>query len=202
METVTVKVGGECREVGLREAWQYVSPEEYREMTRESELRHFHDTHNFCGVCGSRTVETGEISRHCPECGRDYFPSISPAIAVLVKRGEKALLVHARNFTHPMFALVAGFVEPGENLEECVAREIKEETTLSVTNIRYFGSQSWPFPSQLMVGFIAEWQEGEISFADGELTDGGWFTRENPPRLPTMPSLSRVIIDSWIKGEM
>ena len=138
----------------------------------------------------------------CPGCGREFFPQLNPAIVVLVTKGEEALLVHAADFRRPFYALVAGFVETGETLEECVAREIREETTLEVEDIRYFGSQSWPFPHQLMLGFTARWKSGEIRFADGELTSGGFFRRENPPLLPTPPSLSRAIIDAWINREI
>ncbi len=146
--------------------------------------------------------ESSDISRKCTVCGREDFPNLSPAILVLVKRGEKALLVHARNFTRPMFALVAGFVETGESLEECVMREVREETSLEINNIRYFGSQSWPFPSQLMIAFTADYSSGDIIFADEELTQGGWFDRENVPLLPTLPSLSRRLIDAWLNNIM
>ena len=128
------------KEVGLRELWNYVSEEEWKKESRDSELRYFHDTHRHCGSCGAEMRESSDISRKCTVCGREDFPNLSPAILVLVKRGEKALLVHARNFTRPMFALVAGFVETGESLEECVMREVREETSLEINNIRYFGS--------------------------------------------------------------
>ena len=110
--------------------------------------------------------------------------------------------MHADNFKRPFHALVAGFVETGETLEECVAREVREETTLEIEDIRYFGSQSWPFPHQLMLGFTARWREGEVRFADGELTSGGFFRRDALPELPTPPSLSRAIIDAWIEGKL
>lgn len=195
-------VDGEEREVGLREAWQYLGDEKWKIEARRAELDHFFRTHRFCGSCGAEMKPASEISVKCPACGREDFPSLSPAILVLVKRGEEALLVHARNFSNPVYALVAGFVETGENLEECVSREVREETSLEVDNVRYFASQSWPFPSQLMVAFTADYAGGEIRFADGELTSGGWFSRNNPPALPTLPSLSRRLIDSWLRGEV
>lgn len=190
------------REVGLRELWNYVSEEEWKKEARNAELQYFRDTHRFCGSCGTQMQPSTEISVKCPSCGREDFPYLSPAILVLIKRGEKALLVHARNFSRPMFALVAGFVETGESLEECVAREVAEETSLKIRDIKYFGSQSWPFPSQLMIAFTAEHSAGELSFADGELSDGGWFSRENPPLLPTLPSLSRRLIDAWLENKI
>ena len=129
------------------------------------------------------------------------FPQPLPAILVLVKRGEKALLVHARNFTRPMFALVAGFVETGESLEECVMREVRGKrhlwkSTISATSAASHG----PFPSQLMIAFTADYSSGDIIFADEELTQGGWFDRENVPLLPTLPSLSRRLIDAWLNN--
>ena len=182
----------------LREQVGRMSPEEWRRVSAERELEHYRNVNRFCGSCGAE-VRPGEgLQLLCTGCGREIFPSISPAIVVLVRRGEKALLVHARNFKRPMYALVAGFVEPGETLEECVAREVAEETGLVIGNIAYAGSQSWPFPSQLMIGFHADWKEGEIEFHDGELSDGGWFSRENPPVLPLPGSLSRRLIDEWL----
>lgn len=203
MNKVKVMIDGEEREVGLREAWRYLSADDYRREVRRAELEYFRDTHRFCGVCGAPTEASGEISVKCTSCGREYFPSLSPAVLVLVRRGDEALLVHARSFSRPeMFALVAGFVETGETLEECVAREVAEETSLRITNIRYFGSQSWPFPSQLMIAFTADYVSGELGFADNELSAGGWFSRDSLPELPTLPSLSRMLIDAWINLEV
>lgn len=203
-----VNINGEIREVPLREAWNYLSPAEWKQAVRNAELKHFRSTHRFCGCCGSPMTPSSEISMKCSKCSREDFPSLSPAILVLVTRRltdgvDEALLVHARSFFRPdMFALVAGFVETGESLEECVAREVKEETSLDIDNIRYYSSQSWPFPSQLMIAFTARYAGGEIKFADNELSAGGWFTRDNPPQLPTLPSLSRRLIDEWLAGNL
>lgn len=197
-----VIINGEQREVGLREAWNYMKEEDWKAAARKAELDYFFSTHKYCGSCGEQMQLSSEISMRCPKCGREDFPSLAPAVLVLVKHGSQALLVHARNFSRPIHALVAGFVETGENLEECVRREVREETSLEIKNIRYFASQSWPFPSQLMVAFTAEYDSGELIFADGELTSGGWFTRENPPELPTMPSLSRQLINSWLNADV
>lgn len=194
---LTININGELREVGLREAWNYLPEDEWKAAAKEAELKFFRDTHRYCGTCGNQMTISTEISVKCPSCGREDFPYLSPAIVVLIKRGEKALLVHARNFKLPMYALVAGFVETGESLEECVMREVMEETSLKIKNLRYFGSQSWPFPSQLMIAFTADYDSGQVSFADGELTDAGWYSPDNLPLLPTMPSLSRRLIDAW-----
>lgn len=156
----------------------------------------------FCGTCGTKMERHTDISKLCPSCGREVFPQLTPAMVVLVKRGEEALLAQAKSFSHPVFALVAGFVETGETLEECVAREVMEETGLRITNVRYYGSQSWPFPSNLMLAFTAECAEGEISLNDGELREARFFSREEPVDLPRKGSLSRRLIDAWRSGEV
>ncbi len=186
----------------LRAAYPHLTPEQYREAMIGAEREHFDTMHRFCGRCGAETVVKSPTFRLCPKCNAEFYPVLSPAIVVLVRDGERALLVHARNFKHPeMFSLVAGFVEVGESLEECVAREVMEETSLKIKNIKYYGSQSWPFPSQLMVAFVADYDGGTISFDDDELSAGGWFDRSAPPQLPTYPSISRHVIDAWLKGE-
>lgn len=186
----------------LRQRLRDLTPEAYRDLCRETELEHFRATTRFCGSCGS-AMRPGPLGQMlCDACGNEVFPRLNPAIVVLVTRDEEALLVHARSFTTDFHALVAGFVEAGENLEQCVAREVAEETSLRITDIRYFGSQAWPFPSQLMIAFTARYAGGEILFSDGELSAGGWFRRESLPPLPSPPSLSRRLIDAWVKGEL
>lgn len=193
------RLGGRGVWMDMRQSWQRLGDELWAAASKGAELRHFGVTTRFCASCGTPLERSSGISRRCPHCRREYWPAMSPAVIVLVKRGEEALLVHARNFAGPFYALVAGFVETGETLEECVAREIREETSLEVKDIRYFGSQSWPFPSQLMLGFTAEYAGGDLRWADGELTDGGFFRRDNVPQLPRLPSISRRLIDSWLQ---
>lgn len=191
--------------VELRSSWKRLGSEKWQQAARAQELTNFHDAHKFCGFCGGRMTQSSEISLKCDVCGREIWPQLSPAMVVLVTRnnGDEALLVHAANFKHPdVHALVAGFVETGESLEQCVAREVKEETSIEVDNIKYLGSQSWPFPGQMMVGFKAEYKSGEIRLSDGELTSAGWFTRDIHPPFPSPPSLSRHIIDLWIEGKL
>ena len=188
--------------VELRRSWTILPEREYAKAVKGAQLIHWDAAMRHCPRCGAPLERHSEISKICPGCGAEHFPTLSPAIVVLVLRGDEALLVHAANFRRPFYALVAGFVETGESLEQCVAREIREETSLEVEDIRYFGSQSWPFPGQLMVGFTARYASGELHWADGELTDGGFYRRDVLPSLPTPPSLSRAIIDAWIAGKI
>lgn len=188
---------------GLREAWAILPPGKYAAVVKGAELLNWSAGERFCPRDGAPLSRASEISKSCPVCGREYFPRLNPAVVVLVLKGEEALLVHPHTLSNPKVeTLVAGFVETGESLEECVRREIKEETDLEVEDIRYFGSQPWPWPYQLMVGFTARYAGGELRFADGEITSGGFYTRDNLPVLPTMPSLSRVIIEEWRKGNI
>lgn len=161
-------------------------------------------THRFCGRCGSPTEDqSSERAKVCPVCGLTHYPRLAPAVIVRVERvtaaGERQILL-ARNHRFPagMYSVLAGFVEPGETLEECVQREVAEETKVQVTNIRYFGSQPWPFPHSLMIGFVADYLNGEPTPEPGELDDAGWFSADALPRLPGPPSIARRLIDDWL----
>lgn len=189
---------GDGEFTGLRESFQTLSASDYEAAAKGSELLHWHHTVRFCSRCGGVLERTAEICKRCSDCGAEYFPTLAPAAIVLVTKGDQALLVHARSFKRRFFGLVAGFVETGESIEETVRREVLEETSLEIDDIRYFGSQSWPFPSQLMIGFTARWKSGDVVFADGELSEGGFFTRDSLPELPSLPSIARRMIDDWI----
>jgi NAD+ diphosphatase len=158
-------------------------------------------THQYCGRCGARThTKYDERAKFCPECGFISYPRISPAIIVAVVKDDKLLMVHTNNYRNNWYSVVAGFVEPGETLEECVAREVMEETGVKVKNIRYFASQSWPFPNSLMIAFTAEYGSGDIA-ADGvEVTDAGWFGVGDMPERPTNISISGELIDWFVKN--
>lgn len=159
-------------------------------------------THQFCGRCGMRTkTHPTERAKECPQCGALLFPRLAPAIIVLVKRGQEMLLARARRFPTAMYSTLAGFVEPGETLEEAVVREVHEETGIAVKEIRYFGSQPWPFPHSLMIGFTASYADGQITLSDKENVDAGWFTADNLPPLPSKMSIARKLIDSFLKEQ-
>ncbi len=191
------------RWVELRECYPLLPEDVWQLAVKGAELIWWEQHSRFCPVCGARMERATDISRRCPQCGWESWPAMAPAVLVLVTKGDKALLVHAANFRRPdMHGLVAGFVETGESLEECVAREVKEETSLQIEDVRYWGSQSWPFPSQLMIGCTAKWKKGSVRFADHELTSGTFFTRDKLPELPTLPSLARRMIDAWLAREI
>ncbi len=187
--------------VGLRKTYDILSPEMYRLAGKCAELVYWDQNSKYCGCCGAPMKWHTEISKHCTECGKELWPQLQTAIIVRVTRGEEVLLVHAHSFRTGYFGLVAGFVETGETLEECVQREVWEETHLCIRNIRYFASQPWPYPAGLMVGFTAEYESGELQLQRSELGGGGWFRRDNLPEIPNRSSLARWLIDDWLKPE-
>lgn len=155
--------------------------------------------HQFCGRCGSTTEEQpGERAKICPKCGFISYPRICPAVITAVLKDNKILLAHAKAFRGNLHSLIAGFLEPGETLEEGVKREILEEVSIKVKNIKYFGSQPWPYPNSLMIGFVAEYESGEIAVDGVEITEAGWFGVDNLPELPSQVSIARQIIDWYI----
>ncbi len=159
-------------------------------------------THQFCGRCGSPTQnQIHDRSKACPVCGLTNYPRLAPAVIVRVERrdegGRRILLARAKRFPTAMFSVLAGFVEPGETLEECVQREILEEVGLRVKNIRYFGSQPWPFPHSLMIAFEAEHEAGEIVVDPGELAEADWFAADALPAIPPPPSIANRLITAW-----
>jgi NAD+ diphosphatase len=139
-----------------------------------------------------------EISKRCTECGKEVWPQLAIAVIVLIHRGDEVLLVRAKNFRTDFYGLVAGFVETGETLEEAVARETMEETGVTIDNIRYFGSQPWPYPCGLMVGFHADYVGGAIHLQRSEIAKGGWFRRDNLPTIPEKLSIARMLLDDWL----
>jgi NAD+ diphosphatase len=161
---------------------------------------HWQATNRFCGKCGTATVDKpGECAKQCPQCGWAVYPSLSPAVIVAVVRDGALLLARESRFKEGLYSVLAGFVEPGETLEECVRREVREEVGIEVSNIRYFGSQSWPFPDSLMVAFTADYAGGEIDIDPGELIDAGWYRPGELPLVPSRASIARQLIDWFVK---
>ena len=188
---------------GLRELFGRLEPPLHGVAGRAFQLIEWYRSHAFCGRCGhpTRPVED-ERSRACEACGAAYFPRINPAVIMRIEREGRMLLARNRNFRGPFFSVLAGFVEPGESLEETVVREVEEEVGLEVTGVRYFGSQSWPFPSQLMVGFVATAGPGEIDLRDSEIEEARWVAPGDAlPPLPGPFSISRRLIDDFLEHE-
>ena len=186
------------RWVDLRESFYVLTERTYIKAGKASELLYFDHQHRYCGICGAPMEWASAISKRCTRCGEELWPKLNTAIIVLVRKGEEALLVKAKNFRRDSYGLVAGFVETGESLEECVAREVMEETGLRVKNIRYFASQPWPYPMGLMIGFKADYAGGNIALRDGELRDAAFFTRDTIPAIPGKMSMARMLIDDWL----
>ena len=185
--------------MGLRASYDYLDPILHKIAGKAYELIYWDQHSRFCPSCGTKTVMQTTISKQCPNCKYEIYPVVSPAILVLIRKGDAILLVHARNFRGSFYGLVAGFLETGETLEECVRREVMEETGLEINNITYFGNQPWPYPSNLMVGFIADYVSGTIRLQDEELSEGTFFTKDNLPELPRKLSLARKMIDWWLE---
>ncbi|HKV88768.1 MAG TPA: NAD(+) diphosphatase [Candidatus Dormibacteraeota bacterium] len=187
---------------GLRELFGLLPESDMELGARAFQTLEWSAAHAFCGRCGSPTAYSAtERARVCPSCGAVHFPRITPAVITLVRRGSEILLARGVRFGASFYSLIAGFVEPGETLEQAVQRELLEEVGIEVKDIAYFGSQSWPFPSQLMVGFTANHARGDLRIDPTELTDARWFPVVDLPgpgdiQLPTAYSISGRLIRS------
>jgi NAD+ diphosphatase len=165
------------------------------------QIVHWDRTHRFCGQCGQPMEPmTEERARKCARCDLVFFPRLSPVIIVRVSRGEQLLLARSPHTPPAMYSVLAGFVEPGETLEEAVMREVMEEVGVSLRNIRYFGSQPWPFPHSLMIGFTAEHAAGEIRIDGKEIEDANWYSVDRLPMLPSPISIARRLVDDFLRS--
>jgi NAD+ diphosphatase len=182
------------------------SPAEWMAAGRAVQLVEWARTHRFCGRCGTPTEPAaGERALRCPACGLAAYPRVAPAMIVLVTRGapgpdQQALLARGVNFPLPMYSCLAGFVEPGEDLEGAVVREVAEEVGIRVGNVTYRASQPWPFPHSLMIGFRAEYLDGDLILDESEIADAAWYRRDALPTIPPGISVARRLIDEWVQG--
>lgn len=159
---------------------------------------HWEKQSRYCSRCGAQNADiNGSWGRRCTACNVEHYPHIHPCAIVLVKRGNELLLTRKAEWPAGRYSLVAGFLDIGESLEECAVREVKEETGIDICNVRYVGSQNWPFPAQLMAGFVADYASGEICVEQDELEDARWFKPDDLPGLPTRRSIARWIIDNF-----
>jgi NAD+ diphosphatase len=187
-------------EVGsLRELYPLLGEERFLMAGRATQWIGWSETHRFCGRCATPTERaSGERCMRCPACGLLGYPRIAPAVIVLVRRGDEALLARGARFPGLFYSTLAGFVEVGESLEQTIVREVREEVGIDVKAMRYFGSQPWPFPHSLMVGFFAEWAGGEICPDGTEILDAQWFRAQALPPVPPRMSIARRLIDTWV----
>lgn len=188
--------------IGLRGLFGAMDEDLFALAGRATQLLEWERTHQFCGTCGTQTAPRGEErARECPACGTISYPRVTPAVMALVRNGGRILLARSRNFRRGNFSVLAGFLEPGETLEQCVAREVFEEVGLQVKNVRYFASQPWPFPHQMMIAFFADYAGGEIRVDPVELEQADWFETDKLPPIPGKISIARRLIDAAL-GEM
>lgn len=172
-------------------------------VIRAMQVLHWDKRTRFCGCCGEKTsYHNIEHAKNCARCDTLFYCQISPVMLALVARKNEILLARAPHFAPGVYSILAGFVEPGETLEQCVSREVKEEVNIEITNIRYFASQPWPFPSNLMLGFFADYDSGEIRIDTKELEDAQWYPLNKLPPLPSPASLSRRMIDVWLRDRV
>ncbi len=194
-----------CIEKPLRQYFDEIKSDEQllTKVTRAKGLFNFRATKRFCSYCGAELTDDERFTaRTCTECGRQFFPQLEPAVITLVRKGNSVLLANHTNRDKTMWACLAGFVETGENLEHAVKREILEETGIKIKNLKYFGSQAWPFPDQLMLAFTADYDEGELKIQKDELKEARWFTKEDLTSNPYPPpgSIAHELIMDFINS--
>lgn len=184
---------------GLRDWLGRVEPSVFYLAGRAQQVIDWHRSHRFCGRCGAENDDhLKDRAKVCPSCNLISYPRLAPSIIVLITRGEEMLLARNAQWPTNMYSTLAGFVEPGESIEQTVHREVLEEVGLRVTGLKYLGSQSWPFPNSLMLGFHAEYAGGEIVCQEEEIADARWFTATDLPNIPPKTAISRWLIDAFI----
>jgi NAD+ diphosphatase len=180
---------------GLRSRLGAVADAEFMLAGRAQQLAHWREFHRFCGRCGGPTrPELHERVLACGACSALYYPRIAPCVIGIVVRGDKCLLAHNARFAEGLYSALAGFVEAGESAEQALVREIREETGVEVCDLEYVSSQPWPFPSQLMLGFIARYHSGDIAVDGVEITHAEWFTADRLPQIPPDHTISGKLI--------
>jgi NAD+ diphosphatase len=188
-----------CSWLGLRQFMLQDDDDTYHMLSYATQVGTWAREHRFCGSCGTPNVQIpGERAMYCQSCELRNYPRLSPSMIVLLSRGDEVLLARSPRFVPGVYSTLAGFVEPGETVEHCVAREVREEVGLEVRNIRYLGSQPWPFPHSLMFGFHAEYAGGELRLQEDEIEDAQWFNVRQLPPLPASRSIARYLIDSYV----
>ncbi|MBB1094254.1 NAD(+) diphosphatase [Rhodopseudomonas palustris] len=184
---------------GLRSLFGTVEEDIFSLAGRAIQILHWNREHQFCGKCGTAMENrTTELAKICPGCGFVSFPRLSPAVIMSITRKDHILLARSPRFSPGMYSTLAGFVEPGETLEEAVKREVREEVNVRIGNIMYVASQPWPFPHSIMIGFSADYVDGEIEIDNDEIEDAQWFSVRNLPMLPSKITIARLLIDNFV----
>tara|TARA_A100001518_G_C1223322_1_gene69062 strand:+ start:92 stop:931 length:840 start_codon:yes stop_codon:yes gene_type:complete len=184
---------------GLRTLVGQVDDQLFRLLGVAQQLNAWYQSHRFCGCCGEpMQPREEERAMECVRCERREYPKLAPCIIVLITRGSEILLARSPHFPPGFFSTLAGFIEPGESVEQCLHREVKEEVNLEVSNLEYLGSQSWPFPNSLMLGFHAEYAGGDIIPQEGEIEAAHWWSIDELPKIPPRGTISRWLIDCYL----
>jgi len=187
---------------GLRQLFGLLEEEMFYLAGRAFQIMRWDQNSLYCGRCGKPTLpQTNEYAKICPRCGLIDYPQAAPAIIAAIVKDNQILLARAVKFMSYFYSVLAGFVNPGESLEECVIREIREEVGIEIKNIKYFGSQPWPFPNSLMIAFTAEYAGGEITIEKTEIIDAGWYTADNLPKTPVSISIASRLIDWFVQEQ-
>ncbi len=186
--------------VPLRKALNTLGEQWYAMIVRGYTILRWDKNHQYCGQCGSQTeYKSNVFERYCPACKLAMYPRISPSVIVRITNKDQILMARSHHFAPGSYGLIAGFVEAGENLEDAVHREVKEEIGISITNLQYFGSQPWPFPDSLMIGFTADYHTGDLVIDPSEIEHADWYRYDQLPGWPSSSiSIARKLIDDFI----
>lgn len=188
-----------CAWQSLRQFMLQGDDDTFKLLSYATQIGTWASQHRFCGSCGGAMQHiVGERAMRCPRCELQHYPRLSPSMIVLVTRGDEILLARSPRFVSGVYSTLAGFVEAGESVEQCVAREVREEVGVEVRNLQYLGSQGWPFPHSLMLGFHAEYASGDIVMQVDEIEDAQWFNVHDLPPLPASRSIARYLIDVYV----
>lgn len=185
----------------IKTIYHYFNTAERHWIAKTFGYIHWYRKHRFCGICARPTeLDANECAMLCPNCHYHFYPKVNTSMIVLVYRGDEILLARSPHFPPEMYSVLAGYVSPGESVEETIVREVKEEVNIDVKNIRYYGSQAWPFPNTLMLGYYAEYASGDMQIDNKEIEAAGWYTQNNLPQIPRNISIARQLIDHFFNN--
>lgn len=195
-----VTLPAELDPTALRKVFELLGKDWYAAIAKAISIITWDKNHQFCGRCGKEThYKTGAFERICQFCDLSFYPRISPSMIVMIKNNDKILMSRSPHFPAGAYGLIAGFLECGESIEDAVHREVHEEVGIRIKNLQYFGSQSWPFPDSLMIGFTADYASGEIMIDTNELESANWYRYDNLPGGPSNSvSIARKLIDHFV----